>query len=43
MAKPPKKSKKFEYNLESALSFRELRENQEQDKFNQAKQKYQRT
>tara|TARA_A100001015_G_C15043918_1_gene741955 strand:- start:6005 stop:6619 length:615 start_codon:yes stop_codon:yes gene_type:complete len=40
MAKPPKKSKRFEYNLESALNFRELRETQEQDKFNKAEQKY---
>ena len=28
---PPKKSKRFEYNLESALKFRELRENQEKE------------
>tara|TARA_A100001015_G_scaffold295879_1_gene375397 strand:- start:315 stop:887 length:573 start_codon:yes stop_codon:yes gene_type:complete len=40
MAKPPKKSKRFEYNLESALNFRELRETQEQDKFNKAEQKF---
>ena len=40
MPKPPKKSKRFQYNLESALSFRELRETQEQDKFNKAEQKY---
>lgn len=40
MAKPPKKSKRFQYNLQSALEFRELRETQEQDKFNKAEQKY---
>tara|TARA_A100001015_G_scaffold320095_1_gene445267 strand:- start:1733 stop:2314 length:582 start_codon:yes stop_codon:yes gene_type:complete len=40
MAKPPKKSKRFQYNLESALNFRELRETQEQDKFNKAEQKF---
>jgi hypothetical protein len=40
MSKPPKKSKRFEYNLESALGFRELRETQEQDKFNKAEQKF---
>lgn len=40
MTKPPKKSKRFQYNLESALNFRELRETQEQDKFNKAEQKY---
>lgn len=40
MTKPPKKSKRFQYNLESALSFRELRETQAQDKFNKAEQKY---
>jgi flagellar FliJ protein len=40
MAKAPKKSKRFHYNLQSALNFRELRETQEQDKFNKAEQKY---
>ena len=40
MAKPPKKSKRFQYNLQSALAFRELRETQEQDKFNKAELKY---
>jgi flagellar export protein FliJ len=40
MTKPPKKSKRFQYNLESALNFRGLRETQEQDKFNKAEQKY---
>ncbi len=40
MTKPPKKSKRFKYNLESALGFRELRESQEQDKFNTAEKKY---
>tara|TARA_B100001121_G_scaffold310628_1_gene343300 strand:+ start:14224 stop:14865 length:642 start_codon:yes stop_codon:yes gene_type:complete len=40
MTKPPKKSKRFQYNLESALNFRELRQTQEQDKFNKAEQKY---
>ena len=38
--KLPKKSKRFQYNLQSALEFRELRETQEQDKFNKAEQKY---
>jgi flagellar FliJ protein len=40
MARPPKKSKRFKYNLESALNFRELKEDEAQDKFNKAKQKY---
>ena len=40
MVKPPKKSKRFVYNLQSALNFRELRESQEQEKFNEAERKY---
>ena len=40
MTKPPKKSKRFKYNLQSALNFRDLRESQEQDKFNVAEKKY---
>ena len=40
MARPPKKSKRFEYNLESALKFRDLRETQEKEKFSKAEQKY---
>ena len=40
MAKAPKKSKRFVYNLQSALNFRELRESQEQEKFNEAERKY---
>ena len=40
MARPPKKSKRFEYNLESALKFRDLRENQAKDAFNEAERKY---
>jgi flagellar FliJ protein len=40
MPKPPKKSKRFHYNLQSALNFRELRETQEQDKFNKAEIKF---
>ena len=42
MAKAPKKSKRFVYNLQSALNFRELRESQEQEKFNEAERKYKR-
>ena len=37
---PPKKSKRFQYNLESALKFRELREEQEKEKYNEAERKY---
>jgi flagellar protein FliJ len=40
MAKKPKKSKRFIYNLQSVLNFRELRETQEQEKFNIAERKY---
>ncbi|MGC6366951.1 MAG: flagellar export protein FliJ [Candidatus Marinamargulisbacteria bacterium] len=40
MPKPPKKSKRFKYNLQSALNFRERRETQEQDKYNKAEQKF---
>ena len=40
MTKPPKKSKRFQYNLESVLKIRGLRETQERDKFNKAEQKY---
>ena len=40
MAKPPKKSKRFIYNLASALKFREMRETQEQEKYNKAEKKY---
>tara|TARA_Y200000002_G_C22538493_1_gene602879 strand:+ start:36 stop:584 length:549 start_codon:yes stop_codon:yes gene_type:complete len=40
MPKPPKKSKRFVYNLQSALNFRELRESQEQEKYNEAEKKY---
>ena len=40
MPKPPKKSKRFKYNLQSALNFRERKETQEQDKYNKAEQKF---
>jgi hypothetical protein len=40
MAKKPKKAKRFIYNLQSVLNFRELRETQEQEKFNIADRKY---
>ena len=40
MPKPPKKSKRFQYNLQSALNFRERKETQEQDKYNKAEQKF---
>ncbi|MGA0242332.1 MAG: flagellar export protein FliJ [Candidatus Marinamargulisbacteria bacterium] len=40
MAKRLKKSKRFQYNLQSALEFREVKESQEQDKFNMAEKKY---
>ena len=36
----PEKSKRFVYNLQSALNFRELRESQEQEKYNDAERKY---
>jgi flagellar FliJ protein len=39
MAKPPKK---FEYNLDAALTFREMRESEEHQKFNEAKSIYER-
>ena len=32
MAKKPKKSKRFIYNLKSVLKFREIKEKQEQEK-----------
>ncbi|MBT5856304.1 hypothetical protein HOH87_06710 [bacterium] len=40
MAKTPKKSKRFLYNLKSVLKYREIRETQEQDKFNAAERKF---
>lgn len=40
MPKQPEKSKRFIYNLQSALNFRELRESQEQEKYNDAERKY---
>ena len=33
MAKPPKKGKRFHYNLAAVLKYREIREQQEQEKF----------
>ena len=40
MPKQPKKSKRFKYSLQVALNFRELKETQEQEKFNVAEKKY---
>jgi len=40
MAKKPKKSKRFKYNLETVLKYRQIRETQEQEKFTKARKKY---
>jgi flagellar protein FliJ len=40
MVKKPEKSKRFKYNLASVLKFRNIREEQEREKFNQAKRAY---
>jgi len=36
MARPPKKSKRFEYNLQTVLKVRNIQEKQEQEKFTRA-------
>ena len=41
MPRAPKKSRRFKYALASVLKFKELRESQEQEKFNLAEKKYQ--
>lgn len=40
MAKAPKKSKRFKYNLQKVLKFRETKETIEQDKFTKKQQEY---
>ena len=40
MARKPKKSKRFIYNLQSVLKYRNIREDQEKEAFGKAEQKY---
>lgn len=40
MAWKPEKSKRFKYNLASVLKFRNIREEQEREKFNEAERKH---
>ena len=40
MAYKPKKSKRFDYNLQAVLKYREIKEKQEQEKFSKAEQKF---
>jgi flagellar protein FliJ len=40
MARKPKKSKRFTYNLQSVLKYRNIREDQEKEAFSKAEQKY---
>ena len=41
MAKPPKKGKRFRYNLAAVLKYREIREQQEQEKFVEKQKEFQ--
>ena len=40
MSKPPKKGKRFNYNLQSVLKYREIMEQQEQEKFVEKQREY---
>ena len=40
MAKKPEKSKRFKYNLQTILNFRERKETEEQEKFVKAQQEF---